>query len=547
MRRRSRAAGADLPAKPNVLERMIAAISPEMAARRAVARFQFAAISGAGGYTGGSRGRNSMRGWHAPQGSADDALVPDLDLIRARSRDLDRNAPLARGAMNTITSSVIGVGLVPKPRPNAELLGLSTDQVSAARKAISAEWDLWANTTACDLRRIQTFAELQDVAFRSTLVAGDVFSPMKNVERPGDVYSLRVQLVEGERVDNPRGKIDGQDLGNGRRLIAGVEVDIDGAPVRYHFLKGYSSMDRAARVGGSGAESVAIDAFHADGRRKVLHIFVGQRAEQTRGEPILAPVIEALRQVADYTDAELSAALVSSLFTVFVTSQTGGGIAGAPTSGGASASSDEALGMQKGGILELAPGDDIKIADPSRPNQAFDPFIQAILRQVGVALELPFELLIKHFTRSYSASRAALLEAWRVFRRRRSWFAARFCQPYYEALLYEAVLRGRLDLPGFLDDPALRRAWCLATWRGPAPGQIDPDKEVTAAQKRIDLRISTHERETAELTGEDWEDVEATLEAEEARIGSRPALSPARVALPDNGRVDDVDQEEEED
>lgn len=547
MTRRSRAMGRKDPMQPNMLERVIAAISPETAARRAVARFQFEAISGAGGYVGGQRGRNSMHGWRTPQGSADDALVPDLDLIRARSRDLDRNAPLARGAMNTITSSVIGVGLVPKPRPNADILGLSADEVLAARKLMSAEWDFWANTTACDLRRTQNFAELQCVAFRSTLVAGDVFSPMRYVNRPGDIYSLRVQLVEGERVDNPLGKTDGQDLGGGRRLIAGVEVDRDGAPVRYHFLKGYGAADRSARVGGSGAHSVPIDAFHSDGRRKVLHVFAAHRAEQTRGEPILAPVIEALRQVSDYTDAELSAALVSALFTVFVTNQSGEGIAGAPTSGGGSsapAPSDGSIGMQKGGVIELAPGDDIRIADPSRPNQAFDPFIQAILRQVGVALELPFELLIKHFTRSYSASRAALLEAWRVFRARRSWFASRFCQPYYEALLYEAVLQGRLDLPGFLDDPAKRRAWCLTTWRGPAPGQIDPDKEVTAADKRIKLRISTHERETAELTGEDWEDVEATLEAEEDRIGARMG---GGVDPVDGGRVDDVDQDEEED
>ncbi|MFD2084366.1 hypothetical protein ACFSND_03870 [Brevibacillus brevis] len=37
------------------------------------------------------------------------------------------------------------------------------------------------------------------------------------------------------------------------------------------------------------------------------------------------------------------------------------------------------------------------------------------------------------------------------------------------------------------------------------PGQIDPEKEVDAAVKRINNGFSTHERETAELTGMDWD------------------------------------------
>ena len=47
----------------------------------------------------------------------------------------------------------------------------------------------------------------------------------------------------------------------------------------------------------------------------------------------------------------------------------------------------------------------------SVPNTAFDPFMTAILRQVGVALELPFEILTKHFQSSYSAARGAMWSA----------------------------------------------------------------------------------------------------------------------------------------
>jgi hypothetical protein len=50
----------------------------------------------------------------------------------------------------------------------------------------------------------------------------------------------------------------------------------------------------------------------------------------------------------------------------------------------------------------------IDTANPGRPNAQFDPFVTAIVRQIGVALELPYEILIKHFTSTYSAARAAI-------------------------------------------------------------------------------------------------------------------------------------------
>jgi len=67
------------------------------------------------------------------------------------------------------------------------------------------------------------------------------------------------------------------------------------------------------------------------------------------------------------------------------------------------------------------------------------------------------EVLIKHFTASYSAARASLLEAWKFYLNRRHWFAAGFCQPIFEAWFAEAVSLGRIPAPGF-DMPDLRKA-----------------------------------------------------------------------------------------
>ncbi len=174
---------------------------------------------------------------------------------------------------------------------------------------------------------------------------------------------------------------------------------------------------------------------------------------QRRGVPVLAPVIEALKQLGRYTDAELVAAVVSGMFTVFIKTDAPDGPvgeSGIPQYEQIDNHDDNTQEMGNGSIVSLGEGESIDTANPGRPNTAFDGFVVAICRQIGAALELPYELLVKHFTASYSASRAALLEAWKMFRMRRDWMVQSFCQPIYEEWLAEAVAKGRVIAPGFL-------------------------------------------------------------------------------------------------
>ncbi|MCA3266633.1 MAG: phage portal protein, partial [Azospirillum sp.] len=137
--------------------------------------------------------------------------------------------------------------------------------------------------------------------------------------------------------------------------------------------------------------------------------------------------------------------------------------------------------------------------------------------------------LVKHFTASYSAARAALLEAWKFFRARRAWLARGFCQPMYEEVLIEAVARGWLAAPGFFDDPRAFKAWTGAQWVGPPPGQIDPGKEADAAATMVAHGWKTDAEVTAELTGGDWE-VNAAQRKKEIAIARDAGFPPANQA-----------------
>jgi lambda family phage portal protein len=248
-------------------------------------------------------------------------------------------------------------------------------------------------------------------------------------------------------------------------------------------------------------------------RRNVLHLIDRRRPGQTRGVPYLAPVIEPLKQLARYSEAEISAAVISAAFAVFVKMDAeafqqlfdeSSGKTYLKSAMGWDGRVPTADMEAHSKAVNLLPGEDIVSPDLKRPNTAFDPFVQAVLRQIGVGLELPFEVLVKHFTASYSAARAALLDAWRFFRGRRDWLATVFCQPLYELWLEEAVASGRVRAPGFFADPAWRRAWSGAVWIGDGPGSIDPLKEADAAEKRIQLGTSTIAAESILHDGIDW-------------------------------------------
>ena len=86
-----------LEIKPNFIDKAFSYFAPVHGLRRLEARTQMAMV---GGYTGARLDRRQTKAWRTADGSADNVTLPDLPMLRERSRDLLRNAPLATGAVN---------------------------------------------------------------------------------------------------------------------------------------------------------------------------------------------------------------------------------------------------------------------------------------------------------------------------------------------------------------------------------------------------------------------------------------------------------------
>ena len=538
----------------NLFDKAIEKISPQLALRRESARLKLRTMRAFqnSGYdeSGAARNKNSMRGWLASSKTPQEDIDKNIPILRQRSRSLFMSAPLAVSAIKTNRTNIVGEGLRLKSTIDAEFLGMTMDEAAAWQRDAEREFELWAKSKFCDSTRVNNFYEIQQVACMSWLMNGDA-CVLLEYERPTRAlpYGLRIHLIESDRVSTPHSTgnnvyLYATDPDTKNRIFNGVEVDSNNRIVAYHICSTYPNSSLYTKK-----EWKRVKAFGDNtGMPNVLMIYETERAEQYRGVPYLAPVIESLKQLTRYSEAEMMAAVINGFFTVFVTSQKGTSeIAFTGIVDEEDQISDDDINYEIGpGIVNiLAPGESVEIADAKRPSSNFDAFTTSLAKYVGAALEIPVELLTKHFSSSYSASRAALLEAWKAFRMKRSWLAADFCQPVYELFLTEAIANGRLKAPGFFLDPLIRAAYCGAQWNGPAQGMIDPVKEVNAAEKRINIGLSTRQKETIEMTGGDF-DSNVTQLAREKQLMEAAGISSGTEKQPENEILKESEEEIDE-
>lgn len=481
---------------------------------------------------GASSARRALKGFVAQSGSPQEDIDVNNYTLRQRARMLYMSAPIATSAIKTNRTNVIGRGLWLKSVINRETLGLTQESARAWQRRTEEEFRLWAaDKRSCDALGISNFYASQGVAFASQLLSGDVFVLIRHIKpTPQRPYGLRFQIIEADLVSIPMAATGVYNAGmnftrgtnpdNGNPIFDGVETDKDtGEIVAYYIASQYPY-----EWTGATTEWTRVEAYSQEtGLPNILHIMDPERPQQYRGVTYLAQVIEPLLQVRRYSESELTAAIVESFFTAFIKTEatptdmpfnTVGGSPGDPPV----ATQPNEYEMGPGTVNVLKPGEDVQFGDPKRPAGGFEAFVNAVCKQIGAALEIPADLLLKAFNASYSASRAALLEAWKAFKMRREWFIDDFCKPIYEIWLYEAVARGRIPAPGFFGDARIRAAWTRSEWTGPSQGQLDPVKEIQAEQLACENGYSTRTASAIRLNGSSFEDNIEQLKIENAQL-----------------------------
>lgn len=501
-----------------------------MGKRRAALKKSRMMMAGNGtAYDAADRTSRAMAGWYPGNGSADRDLLINLPLMSGRSRDLARNEALTAGASRTYRDNIVGHVLRLSAKPDYRLLGQNAEWADEWGNQVEGHVRTWMDTTECDAARTMTLIGLTHQALSGMLMNGDAVALPMWLPRQDSVWSTRLQAIESDRLKTP------PMLEHREDIRGGVEIDSYGAPIAYHIRKTHPGdsnpgMDDYWRV----------PAFTPWGRRRVIHLYDKERPGQNRGKPIVAAVMGDLKMAGNYAQAELKAAVVNSLVAAFIESDLPEDVvAGMFDSGSPSdywaklfERPENQPRLEGGAILPLPIGSKVSAFNPGRPATAFGVFMDSVVRRIAAGLNIPYELLLKDFSKSnYSSARAALLEAWRFFNGVRRQISDMWLNPIYELIFEEMINDGRIAAPRYYEN---RHAWLRSRWVFAGRGWVDPVKEGQGAELRMENDISTLENECAEQ-GLDWEEVQDQRAIELARQKKRDdalGISRSKVKIP---------------
>lgn len=454
-------------------------------------------------WKGASFANEALKTFFVSKGSADRDISVDRETLLLRARNLYQNSAFSGALINTLDINVVGTGLKLRPVLPRELLGLDRQAAREWEKKTRTLFELWASSKKSDSEKRADFHELQSLALKTQLVTGDCFA-LTQYDRKANPFGMKIKLLEGDRCTNPFGIMDCQ------RLAQGIEVDGDGAALAYHFTKvpPYNIDDYYSAL-----DTVRVPAFDSFGYPVVIHCFTADRTDQRRGVSALAPIISQVKQQERYQDAELIAAVVSALFTVFLESNTPDEAAEMDSNVLEEEKVSDAKGpkapieLRPGAIVELPYGYKATQANPQRPNVNYKPFVDSIFCEAAARVGVSYEVVLKQFNSSYNAVRAALMESKKTYNRIKKNFVSDFCQPIYEKWLFQSVITGLIEVPGFMDDELKRMMWSRCMWVGDSAFLLDPLKETQAIKMQVDEQLMSRGEAVTSVTGGSYERV----------------------------------------
>lgn len=431
--------------------------------------------------------------------------------IVARARDLVANNPFAAAAVDRRVSMTVGRSMrfTSQHELMAKRLGISTDDASILASQIEACFESWANDPLFrnDYEEEQTFGGQAELAERHHFTDGEALGVMRWDENPGWKWRSSLQVLDPDRLGNPMGRV------NSGTLVNGIETD-GRRNIAYHIREAHPA-DWTAY--GKQMVFERVPARQEWGRPIVLHLRTKTRAGMKRGVSRFSSAMKLFKQTDQYTEAELSSALLNAIFGGYITTTKTAGEAG------------EALGVEdlsKLGDLRkefygatnpklsngaripvLAPGDDFKLNAIPRHVASFQGFLTTALQGIAAPLGLAGSQLTMDFSKTnFSSWRGEMLQVWRDVLQGRTLVETQFANLVLLCIIEEGIDNGDIvpppGCPGLYENTS---GWLAGRWIGPSRGTIDPEGEVKGAVARIGNGLSTFEVEALEGNGSDYQ------------------------------------------
>lgn len=362
---------------------------------------------------------------------------------------------------DAIVSSGVGnlVGLI---------VGATGVRVNTADPMIDAEF----NGACFDPGREQSLLSLQEQWVRSWVVFGEALGVFSVIDD-----ELSISIIRPDRIDASRTA----DLGDGRRILGGVEFDEFDRETAIYVLP-----ETVTGFFPTSFEPIRIE------KRNYVRSFERLFPGQTRGISPFSPVLPNLNTASVAVEAGLRKQQVSALLTAFVTSPDGSDVFG----------DGKLAALEPGATIRLNPGETVESVEGGDAGD-LPAYLRMLYQQTAASLGTTYEDLTGDLSNvNYSSYRAGHLSARRRAElRRKTLLMDGLLIPLYRRWRAIETLKGRTLPEG---DPQ----WIMPVW-----AEIDRVKEATADETLLSMGVKSR-REIVEASGRDFETVSAEITAD---------------------------------
>ena len=429
----------------NVLDRVIASVSPAWGARRVAAR---ATLDQIRGYDAAKTSRRTEN-WRTSNSSANAEVALAGSRPRDRIRDLVRNDPWAASAVRRSAVAMVGTGIVPQ---------ILDKRISESRReAVMKKWRWFVDH--CDPEGRLDYYGQQYVGARCLKESGEfLVRIIRHPASSGMTVPLQLQLMEPDYLDSAKNEAAAE----GGVIIQGVEFDRHGRRVAYWLFPRHPG-ENLLWSGFVGAEESVRQS--AD---NYLHVFFQDRPGQVRGVPDLASAVLKIRDIKELDDAKLWQSKIASCLVGVITKSDG------PAKSGLSAKTDAGEPMRRmspGTFLQGQPGDKVEFSSPPQ-DSAYPEQMRGQLTAVSAAAGLSYEQLTGDLSNlNFSSIKAGRNDHYDLLDvQQHIFFVQQLCVPVWNLFAQYVIAAG--DWPATKDLSARhvppKRRWVDATREVPA-------------------------------------------------------------------------------
>lgn len=399
--------------------------------------------------------------WLAPSTAANMEIRKSIPVLRNRARAMVRNNGHAENALNTLTANLVGEGI----RPRSATGKRNVD------KKVNALWDEWAKT-ADPFHGLDIYG-VQALAVRAWLESGEVLI-RRRIRRMDDglAVPLQVEVIEADQLDHTRIAA----LETGGKIVQGVEFDPINRRAAYWLLP-FHPGDQLLSVAAFSIPGWTSKAIPAS---DVIHLFKPSRPGQVRGIPWLAPVLQDIHDLDDYSYAERVRKRIEACMVAFVIGNTPNDLS--PDEDGIAPSVEDAEGnpieeFTPGMVALVRDGKEVRVHAPSA-SPDYANFKKTELMEIAAGLGITYEQLTGDLSNvTFASYRVGRVELFRKIRGlHKTILVPKLCSTMWSWFIEIAVASGKLPI---------RADNYPCKWQEPRFESIERDKDAIADKANL--------------------------------------------------------------